>query len=279
MTPVQRQIPANYVNIVSSRLLFLWKMSRYLVFSPTPALSPFIEKYTINEIPGIHTSRVIPDLSVVMGFQFGGNLSLIDATGTPRLDPLCLTGMGNRYRLFHNSAGFGIVLVYFKPAGASLFFEPPLQEFFQSSISLKAFDKGEDLHETEDRIASAKDHKQRIDIIDQFLLKRLQPARYDPLVSYATRIIRSQDGDLRIKILSQELGISQSRLEKRFRRVVGCSPKKYSTIVRLRSVAASLTSNSTLTQVSLDSGHYDQAHFNKAFKSFTGMTPKDYLRP
>jgi AraC-like DNA-binding protein len=32
-----------------------------------------------------------------------------------------------------------------------------------------------------------------------------------------------------------------------------------------------------LTQVAYDSEYYDQAHFTKDFKEFTGITPKDFL--
>ena len=248
------------------------------IYLPHPALAPFIEKYTVNEIAKDHVSRVIPDLSVVMGFQFSGDLSLSETSYDTHLDRLCLTGMGSRYRLFKNSPGFGIILVYFKPVGASLFFRVPLHSFFQSSVSLRVFDKGKDLDETEDKMAFAKNHQQRIAIIDQFFLRRLELTRDDRLVSYATDVIKSHNGNIRIKTLSSELCLSQSRLEKRFRSMVGCSPKKYCTIVRLRSVATGLTKSSTFTQASLDSGHYDQAHFTKSFKFFTGMTPKDYLR-
>ena len=34
----------------------------------------------------------------------------------------------------------------------------------------------------------------------------------------------------------------------------------------------------SLTQVALASGFYDQAHFTRTFKEFTGMSPKIYQR-
>jgi AraC-like DNA-binding protein len=33
-----------------------------------------------------------------------------------------------------------------------------------------------------------------------------------------------------------------------------------------------------LSQIAYDNDYYDQAHFNKDFKEFTGMTPKEFFK-
>ena len=54
----------------------------------------------------------------------------------------------------------------------------------------------------------------------------------DALVAKAVNLIVNSNGTLRITELSQRLYISQSPLEKRFRKVVGATPKKFSSIIR-----------------------------------------------
>jgi AraC-like DNA-binding protein len=33
-----------------------------------------------------------------------------------------------------------------------------------------------------------------------------------------------------------------------------------------------------LTNLALEAGYFDQAHFNKAFKQFTGLTPSSFFK-
>ena len=251
-------------------------MIQSFTYRPHPALRSYIDRYVVNEIPHAFVSSVLPDLSVVMGFQFGGALSLVHSDKTIKLDRLCLTGISERYRQFANSKGFGIVLVYFTPAGASAFFDLPLHQTFKASVPLSDFEKGGDLYETEEKMAAASCHGQRIALIDQFFLKRTKPQRIDPAILCALEHIQMQNGSIRIKQLSEELCMSQSRLEKRFRAAVGCSPKRYAYIIKLRTITRHLQKASSLTQLALQHDYYDQAHFIKDFKRFTGQTPGNF---
>ena len=53
-------------------------------------------------------------------------------------------------------------------------------------------------------------------------------------------------GLIKIKELNQKLYISKSPFEKRFRKIVGTSPKKFTSIVRFNSVLNQLASNGNL---------------------------------
>jgi AraC-like DNA-binding protein len=90
--------------------------------------------------------------------------------------------------------------------------------------------------------------------------------------------IKDTNGNLRIKELATSLAISQDPFEKRFRRVIGTSPKQFSNIVRLKHVIEGYQPALSLTDTALAAGYFDQAHFIKEFKSFTGQTPKDFFQ-
>jgi AraC-like DNA-binding protein len=57
------------------------------------------------------------------------------------------------------------------------------------------------------------------------------------------------------------------------------SPKQLSRVVRLQATLKMLEQNkfSTLTSLAHENGYYDQAHFIKDFKEFTGMSPKSFF--
>jgi AraC-like DNA-binding protein len=83
---------------------------------------------------------------------------------------------------------------------------------------------------------------------------------------------------VKITQLAQQLFISQSRFEKRFRRIVGTSAKKFAGIVRLRCLLEMSVNERNLTTLGLSAGYFDQAHFIKDFRSMTGETPGEYFK-
>ena len=83
---------------------------------------------------------------------------------------------------------------------------------------------------------------------------------------------------MRINDLITGLFISRDPFEKRFRRIVGTTPKQFSTIVRLRTLIEQHLPDQPLTEVAYKAGYFDQAHFIKDFKAFTGEVPHLFFK-
>jgi len=98
------------------------------------------------------------------------------------------------------------------------------------------------------------------------------------LVSEAVRRIYQTNGTIQVKELNKKLFISQSPLEKRFRKVVGTTAKKFASIVRFNAILDNLSETKSLTQICYENDFFDQAHFIKDFKQFTGDTPENFER-
>ena len=98
------------------------------------------------------------------------------------------------------------------------------------------------------------------------------------MVANAVDYIYSMKGLVKIKDLANMLYISNDSFEKRFRKITGASPKQFSSIVRMKSAISQKQNNQNLTDVALNSGYFDQPHFNKDFKLFTGLTPTDFFK-
>lgn len=249
-----------------------------LHFIPCDALKPYIERFVISEAEAESVYKVLPGTGVVIGFQFKGKLYQVDNGTSVALSRSGVTGLSDSYRLFKNSKGIGTVLVYFKDGGASYFFREPIHELFRSSVSLDNFTLRAELLLLEEELSEASDNAGKVQVVEQFLLCRMRPDKPDMLVMQALNLIYERNGNIRITELSERLNISQSPLEKRFRKVVGASPKKFASIVRLKCILKN-GFNSSLTGIGLDAGFYDQSHFIKEFKRFTGDTPENYFKP
>jgi AraC-like DNA-binding protein len=262
------------------------------VYLPSGSLRPFIRSFTIEETEEPAIRKVLPGTWTVMGFQFRGSLSIVapasqtpdppllaapDCRDTP-LTPSGITGLQDSFRLFRNSAGTGTLLVHFTETGAANFFATPLHLFFNGSYSLGDFILASEIGRLEDRLTTAPDHPARIALIEHWLLGRLSPDKKDLLIEAAVARIQSAKGQLRIASLSQELYISPSRLEKRFRTIVGTSPKKFAGLVRLQQLLKTTPADGDLTALAYEAGYFDQAHFIHDFTAYTGLTPTDFFR-
>ena len=248
-----------------------------LTFLPCDILKPFIKAFVISEVEEEGGYKVLPDTGLVIGFQYKGRLHKIEDDKPLSLAISGITGLADYSRTFRNSTNTGTVLVFFKEAGASPFFRQPLHELFRESVSLDNFMLRSELLFLEEQLAEARTDDKRISAVGRFLIARMKTTEPDKLVLAALALIHKSKGNIRISELMDQLHISQSPLEKRFRQVVGTSPKKFASIVRMKNVVQQYNSKSSLTELSYGAGFYDQAHFIKEFKSFTGDTPEKFF--
>jgi AraC-like DNA-binding protein len=245
---------------------------------PTALLKPFVKNYLIIESACELVNRVTPDTSLVMAFRYKGKVSYVANDTKSELPVSIISGLRKSGRLINYSQDSANILVIFKEAGASAFIKEPLNELFEESVSLDNLTGYKNLSAIEEQLADVADNIGRINLIEQFLLSRLCNHKPDKLILAALEKIHTAKGMIRIKDLADTLCISQDAFEKRFRRVAGVSPKQFSYIIRMRSILSTGFQKHTLAEVAFNAGYFDQPHFNKDFKLFTGQTPTDFLK-
>jgi AraC-like DNA-binding protein len=251
---------------------------RFDKFIPTLQLKPYVKYYVVSENDLKTEYKVFPTSGLVMGFQYRGQLTNIQHETEEKLTAAGITGISDSYKIFGNSAGIGTILVFFTEVGFAHFVSHPANELFNQSISLEyVFDKNI-IKETEEKLASALTDKQRIFIVERFLLSQLKDIQKDKLIIEAVKIIYETKGTIKIKELNERLFISQSPFEKRFRKLVGTTPKKFASIVRFNTVLDSLSNTKSLTDICYENNFFDQAHFIKDFKQYTGDSPEKFKR-
>jgi AraC-like DNA-binding protein len=222
--------------------------------------------------------KIFPSSGLVIGFQYKGQLAAITNETINRLSTAGITGISDSYKIFKNSANIGTILVFFTETGFTHFASHPANELFNQSISLdNIFDKNS-ITQIEEKLALVNTDKQRIQIVEKFMLSQLKDIQIDKLIIEAVKIIYQTKGTIRIKELNEKLFISQSPFEKRFRKLVGTTPKKFSSIVRFNAVLNDLNNIRSLTELCYENNFFDQAHFIKDFKHFTGDTPENFKR-
>ncbi|MDE3237235.1 MAG: helix-turn-helix transcriptional regulator [Bacteroidota bacterium] len=251
---------------------------RFVKFVPDNRLKPFIKEIVISENGKVDSYKVFPSTNLVMGFQYKGRLCSVLGKSETKLESSGITGISDSFKLFKNSSDTGTILVYFTEVGLAAFTSCPANELFNQSVSLENIFNKREINYIEEKLTFSKTDLQRVQIIECFLLSQLRDVQIDKLIIEAVKLIYNSKGNIKIKELNEKLFISQSPFEKRFRRVVGTTPKKFTSIVRFQSVLSDLKNIKSLTDICYENNFFDQAHFIKTFKQYTGDTPEHFKR-
>lgn len=101
----------------------------------------------------------------------------------------------------------------------------------------------------------------------------------DPEVGYAWNTLRRTEGRAVIGDLLVETGWSRARLASRFREQVGVTPKAMARLLRFERAVRLMTEpgHRSLASIALSCAYYDQAHFNRDFRSFAGCSPTEWI--
>lgn len=246
-------------------------------YQPCDALKPFVKTFVIVESDNGMQNNILPDTAIIMAFRYRGTVVHTFNDGDATLPVSMVTGLRNTPRVLRYERNAATLIAVLHEGAAPAFFDLPLHELFGQSISLDNLLPAFALRDLEDQLAEAGSTAVRIDLVEKFLLTRLQVASPDPMIRQAIGRIKLAHGDIRVKDLLSVLPISRDPFEKRFRRITGTSPKQFSTLIRLRHVIDTYTPATSLVHMALAAGYYDQAHFTKDFTLFTGKTPKIFF--
>jgi len=174
--------------------------------------------------------------------------------------------------------GAGCLAVCFYPGMAYKFFNVPMHVLTDATVSLSDLWK-DAAAEIEDRLAGAGDNHARVDLMQRCLLKRITCNTADTQMLLYMRQAQELDDLMSVSKLTNTIGISQRHLSRRFQQYIGLSPKEYlrvSRFIRSLEFLKEYPARS-LTEIAYDSGYYDQSHFIRDYRAYTGYTPGELV--
>lgn len=166
-------------------------------------------------------------------------------------------------------------IVAFKPHGFAELFRLDSSSIsdFTDFYSLPGAE-GMTLHQ---QLEAAHDFNQQIQIADAYFLKKKPATDLSKPVREVCQEIIKRNGMVDIKALAGKVNLSLSSLERQFTRLVGVPPKQLARFKRFHYALKMLgTTDSSLTDIAYACDYYDQAHFIREFKKFTGTTPSSF---
>ncbi len=252
------------------------------IFEPHFELTEFIKRYWTLDGEKENTplkNTIVPDGTMKLIFHYGDTYKHHSQSGKITILPKCfLIGQLTQPYVIEPVGVTGSFVVQFKPNGFLPFTTIPIKEMENTAIPLeKLFGKnGKELGE---KILNASSTSERIQIIETFLFSELSNKKtIDNVVKSTVETILNANGHFLVTEFSKSNNINRRQLSRKFSTTIGLSPKQLSKTIRIQATLKTLLNNEhqSLTDLAYENEYFDQAHFIKDFKEFTGLTPKEF---
>jgi AraC-like DNA-binding protein len=256
----------------------------YVGRAPAPPLDRFIDDiYCLTGIPRHRRLNVPPMPSAHLFINLAGPVRLYDSD--PAVPPAVFTdgwfmGVWTRRFLIEYPTPVRVAGVHFKPWGISRFAGVPASELRDRWLPVDAVWE-RSLDRMRDRIARATSTGKVLQILEDELRPRLVPAPSPglELVGHTAGRLEASWGAVSVGALTDSAGVSGNHLATQFKSHLGVTPKRVARIYRFARLILSVDAVHPVdwSQLAQAAGYFDQAHFSREFKDFTGHTPTAYL--
>jgi len=254
----------------------------YKTFLPGSLLSPFVKCFWSLEAPpspSVEKQIIVPDGCMEMIIHYGDPYIQFLTNEKTIVQPRSFVfGQITSPLVIAPTGSSGIVATRFLPDGFV-----PFSSFATNAMTNRAVPLqelfGTEGTKLEKNVVAAVTTEERITIMEYFLTRRLSTAESTNTLAKETfNLLMHSKGQISVEALVTRLNTSPRQLERKLSSVIGLSPKQLSKIIRLQSTLKLMEKQqfTSLTELAHECGYFDQAHFIKDFKEFTGVSPKQF---
>lgn len=265
-------------------MLFLWagKASPmiYQHIEPTTLLSPYIKSFWLVDSESDTTpskQKIIPDGYPELIFHYGDPFR-IKIAGTWQLqEQNLLAGQIRNHFHLENTGKSGMIGMKLMPSALSKLFSLNMSSFKDKVVSLSSVDP-ELLRSFALLTPSLAGKDKFIESIQSLISDQLGKVdNHETSYEVAVKKILESNGSIPVTQLCKSVNISERQLERQFLKHIGLSPKFYARIIRFSYIFELMQKqDQSWSDLVYQSGFYDQSHFIKNFKEFTGEDPSAY---
>jgi len=249
-----------------------------MLTAPTAAaLSPYVEAMWARAAqPAAPTrERVLPSGRMHLAVRLDGDgLRLYaDATDTrgQRVANAVVAGARDQPYFKDTSQPSRSVGALLRPGATLALFGCRADALSNRHVALEVF-CGDAAAKLRQDLSTQTDEQQQIVILQSFLLRQLRPVRalHAPIAQALAALPLHGD----VGQLVEASGCSHRHFIAQFRASAGLAPKRYARVLRLQQMLSTENHDASWSDAALAAGYSDQAHFNREFRAFTGLTPQ-----
>jgi AraC-like DNA-binding protein len=169
--------------------------------------------------------------------------------------------------------------VHFKPWGISPFVDMPATELRDRWVPVDAVWQ-RSVDRIRNQLGDVASATETLRVLEEELRSRLveAPSRGLDLVQHTGGRLETSHRAVPVGALADAAGVSGNHLATQFKSHVGVTPKRVARIYRFARLILSVDALRPVdwSELALTAGYFDQAHFSREFKDFTGHTPTEY---
>ncbi|MGA2596306.1 MAG: helix-turn-helix domain-containing protein [Bryobacteraceae bacterium] len=257
---------------------------RALLRKPAPPLDAFVNSIHYFEAPlrPYARERVMPDGCPMLIVNLSEDRTRIYDRKDPgrgeTINGCILVGAQTEYNIIDTAGQVKIAGVHFKPGGAYPFLAPPADELHGAQLPLDVL-WGRFANQMRERMLEAETPEECLTIMEQALLARARrPLFRHRAVEFALLEFRREPHSQTIGEVTEKTGLSPRRFIEVFRQEVGMTPKLFCRLRRFQQAIRRYSAGKPVewTEVALEAGYFDQAHFIHDFRAFSGINPSAY---
>jgi AraC-like DNA-binding protein len=251
---------------------------------PGPPLADFVEMMWFGEgFNAPHAlERVMPtgDMSVIINL-YEDRTRVYDPDDVRKcrtMNGALLVGAYSNFGVIDTEEQRSTFGVVFRPGGAFPFFRLPAGELQNTEAQLDTF-WGRDAGLLRERLLAASTPEEKFAICETMLLRRIvKPLERHAAVRFAVDRFK-QGPHCAVATVTGQIGLSERRFIQVFADQVGLTPKVFCRVQRFQRVLRHIGRSREInwTQLALNCGYFDQAHFNHDFRAFSGINPSSYV--
>ena len=253
--------------------------------TPTHPLADFVERlWLVSDAPAHWKERIAPSGTIDLGINLRENELRIYDPAKPercrRFSGAVVSGTHIGPYVIDPRELVSVIGVHFRPGGAFPFLGTPASELADAHVDLEAL-WGTSAMELRERLCVAETPAERFNLLEEALMAHLfRPLERHYAVRFALDTFGRADSGLAIRDVARDAGLSQRRFIQLFAREVGMSPKLFCRVRRFRQALETVrqTTVPNWAQVAVDCGYYDQSHLIHDFRSFSYLSPTEYVR-
>lgn len=158
--------------------------------------------------------------------------------------------------------------------GLSHFLPESAEDFADIRVDCRDIFPQSAVEELESHLFQLPSAPARVGCVEAFLLTHLHNPAIDPLTMAVTQSIVRDGGQRPIGELTRDFELSERTLERRFRRIIGVTPKKYARVVRLQNAMRQHSQCRSWAETAQVAGYFDQAHLIRECQDMLGVSPE-----
>lgn len=258
---------------------------KYKLVAIPEILQEYVELITVAEHNGETNLSTNVYLNALPGIVFQHNnghspIDNITTSSSYRADTPTLFVYGQMTKpnvVSYKKGTFTTTQIMLKPQALQTLFGVNAATLTNNLVELREFSAG-DLNM---QLLEAKNEQVRLTLLTNFLVSKLkQVTTCDQLIEESLRIIHNNVSYVTVKYLFEYLNLSERQFEKRFSQTVGLTPQFYIRVKRFNEAIRLMQTRQfeKLTDLAHHLNFYDQSHFVRDIKAFSGVTPKSLFR-